>query len=61
MSYRVIYKNNKFEIIASYYIKIKKCELEFGKTKAHVKGYKFCDPRAPDVLLHGTEEAPWKI
>ena len=41
--------------------KTKRCELEFGKAKAYVKGYDFCDPRAPDVLLHGTGDVQWKV
>ena len=57
----VIYRNQRYEITARYFLKTKKCELQFGKTVARVKGYSFGDPRAPNVLLHGTDETPWKV
>ena len=57
----VIHRNRKYEITGRFLKKVKRCELLFGKVMECVKGYDFCDPRAPDVLLHGTGETPWKL
>ena len=57
----VIHRNRKYEITGRFLKKVKRCELLFGKVMECVKGYDFCDPRAPDVLLHGTGDTPWKV
>ena len=63
VSWFLIYRSNKYEVIARHFKKTKRTELEFEKAKALLKGYNFCDPSAPVLPLQvqGPGSTPWKL
>ena len=62
VSWFAICRNKKYEISAKHLKKTKRYELAFGKAKAVLKGYDFCQAGTPDLCLQeGVEDSEWKV
>ena len=62
VSWFAIHRNQKYEISAKHLKKTKRSELAFGKAKAVLKGYEFCQAGTPDLSLQeGVEDSEWKV